>query len=173
MHTFHLCIPTSYSVPYLKSDCGGFHEQNLYCLGISAVYFGRDISIYISYTKSSIRSCIDFSLQAYIYLMKNLTRASKNCLDIKLIPLLPSASAFFFFLKMKLYQGSFDRILRIACTLKWYVCNTRKRHTTLSVPSASLTRFSIPCNIPFFLLGTVPISESSRQAFSFTESSEK
>lgn len=61
----------SYSVPYLKSDRGGFHEQNLYCLGISAVYFGRDISIYISYTQSSIRSCIDFSLQAYIYLMKN------------------------------------------------------------------------------------------------------
>lgn len=64
-------ISTSYSVPYLKSDCGGFHEQNLYCLGISALYFGRDISIYISYTQSSIRSCIDFSLQAYIYLMKN------------------------------------------------------------------------------------------------------
>lgn len=62
-HSLHL-----YSVPYLKSDCGGFHEQNLYCLGISAVYFGRDISIYISYTQSSIRSCIDFSLQAYIYI---------------------------------------------------------------------------------------------------------
>lgn len=96
MQTFHLCISPSYSVPYLKFDCGGFHEQNLYCLGISAVYFGRDISIYISYTQSSIRSHIDFSLQAYIYLMKKLTHASKSCLDISWFPFCLQHLLFFF-----------------------------------------------------------------------------
>lgn len=77
---------------------------------------------------------------------------------------------------MKLYQGSFGRILRIACMLRRDAYNTWKRHTTLSVSSASLTRFSIPCNMPsfFFLFtGTVPISESSRAVFSFKESLEK
>lgn len=74
MQTLHLCIPCVLlcTIPQIWFSWD-FHEQNLYCLGISAVYFGRDISIYISHTRSSVRSHIDFSLQAYIYiyLMKN------------------------------------------------------------------------------------------------------
>lgn len=151
VQTFHLCIPTSYSVPYLQSDCAGFHEQNLYCLGISAVYFGRDISICMSYTQSSIRSCIDFSLQAYIYIFdEKLTRVSKNCLHIKLITLLPSASAFYFFPQNETTPRVFWQKIRNSMYAE-VICLIihGKGTTTLSVSSA---RFSIACNIPFFII---------------------
>lgn len=55
----------------------------------------ENVSIYISYTRISIRNSIDFSLQVYAFNEK-LSHASKGCLDIKLVPL-PAFSICLFF----------------------------------------------------------------------------